>query len=64
MSAIYSYQEKDSRVYVINTIVYLSMKNLLFIFLKLTNGARVISFLTDIESVYFYISEHNIFSDN
>ena len=42
-------------MYVITNIVYLSMTNLLFPFFKfkLTIGARVIFFLTNIESVYF-----------
>ena len=64
MSEIYSYWEKDSRVYVITTIVYLSMTSLLFHFFKLTNGAKVIYFLTNIESAYFSIFEHNIFANN
>ena len=42
-------------MYVINTIVYSSLTNLLFHFKKLTNGAKVNSFLTNIESVYFLL---------
>ena len=39
-------------MYVITTIVYLSMTNLLFHFFKLTNCARVIYFLTNTGSVH------------
>ena len=65
MSAIYSCREKNSRVYVITTNVYLYMTNLLFDLRKNpTNGAKAIYFLTNIESVYFSIFEHNIFAAN
>ena len=48
---------------VITTIVYLSMTNMFFfIFFKLTNGAKVISTFTNIESIYFLLFSITTFS--
>ena len=52
LNAIYLYQEKDSHVYVITTIVYLCMTNLLLLFYY--NYAMVISFFLQILNLFIF----------
>ena len=44
--------------------IFIYDKYVISFFFKLTNGAKVIYFLTNIESVYFSIFKHNIFADS
>ena len=64
MSAIYSYLEKDSRVYVITNIVYLSTKYMYIYILKTEQWCEG-HFLSRKYRIclFFSIFDHNIFVD-
>ena len=59
--------KKIKVAYISSLLFYIDLRRIYYFimfYFKLTNDAKFISFLTNIESIYFFVFEHNIFANN